>query len=148
MMTRQGKPGPICTVHGGTRWISGYCERWSGGSPQRSGEEWRALGPCLLPEPTTTARALHQRMLERIAQEDTPMMSKTAATKKARSEVVMYRQGRGWIVSVYDHRARATRLSHEMRWPAALAFAREAREDRAQELLGIPTDERRYSRYQ
>jgi len=76
-MTRRDAEGLPCTVHGGTRWLGGYCERWSRGSPQRSGEEWRALGPCLLPETpsaagsATTTRALHGRMLRRIAAKET-----------------------------------------------------------------------------
>jgi hypothetical protein len=43
-------------------------------------------------------------------------MTPTAAKKQARRESTMYRQGRGWVRSVYDPEYGCNRVSHEQDW--------------------------------
>lgn len=64
-------------------------------------------------------------------------MTKTAAMRQARSEINMYAQGRGWIVSRWDADARAYRLSHEMNYFAARYNRARIVRTRAYELTGM-----------
>ena len=64
-------------------------------------------------------------------------MTKTAAVKQARTEITMYRQGNGWIVSVYDPDVRCSRTSGEMQFWAAQDKVRCERASRIDELLCI-----------
>ena len=63
------------------------------------------------------------------------MMTKTAAIKQAKSESTMYRQGAGWVVSVYDDTRGAWRLSGEADFWRARTRLRLYRAERALELL-------------
>lgn len=63
-------------------------------------------------------------------------MNKTQAISKARSEVRLYSQGKGWVVTRYDHKARAWRVSHEMCFSLARGFRRCEWNIRAYELMG------------
>jgi len=61
-------------------------------------------------------------------------MTKTEATQQARSEITMYGQGRGWIISKWDPQVRASWLSEERDYYTARAQVAEARHERAAEL--------------
>lgn len=63
--------------------------------------------------------------------------TKTDAMKQATEDVTMYRQGGGWVVSTYDPKVNAKRVSHEMPYSLAREHLTRARAERAVELMGI-----------
>lgn len=71
----------------------------------------------------------------------TQTISKSAAIKQARSEVLLYPQGRGWILSVYDENARLWRVSHELQWGTARNARKHQWNARAYELMGYSHDD-------
>jgi hypothetical protein len=50
-------------------------------------------------------------------------MTKTQAINKARSEVRLYSQGHGWIITQYDYKADAWRVSQEMPFAKGARFS-------------------------
>lgn len=68
-------------------------------------------------------------------------MTKTQAISKARLEVRLYSQGRGWIVTQYDHKADAWRASQEMPFVMAQSFRRYEWNVQAYKLMGRSKDD-------
>jgi hypothetical protein len=71
-------------------------------------------------------------------------MTKNQALQIAAERVKMYRQGRGWIVSHYDPKARAYRTSHEMPYEQARSAMLENRLGEALNALGYNDDDTIY----
>lgn len=67
-------------------------------------------------------------------------MTKAEATRQAKEEITMYRQGKGWIVSAYDPRIQLNRISSEMQFWNAQDKVRAERTSRIEELLCIAYD--------
>lgn len=63
-------------------------------------------------------------------------MTKTQALKQATEDVTMYRQGSQWIMSSYDPKARANRVSHAMSYWVAREQVTQARAERVLVLMG------------
>lgn len=62
-------------------------------------------------------------------------MTKTAAAEQAASESSMYRQGNGWIVSIWDEKVRCNRTSEERPYQVARQNIADYRRERIAELM-------------
>ena len=65
-------------------------------------------------------------------------MTKADAKRQARSESSMYRQGSGWITSVYDPDVQCNQLSHERPYQVSRQAIADWRLRRIDELTGTP----------
>ena len=68
-------------------------------------------------------------------------LSRTRASRQARDEIRICRQGRGWVVNSYDSAAKADRISHEMTFYSARAVRQEMVITRTFELMGVDLEE-------
>jgi len=67
-------------------------------------------------------------------------MHETTSTSTAEREVIKYRWGRGWVVSVWDDTVMAWRVSRELNYYEACAMVREERASLAEAAAEAPID--------